>query len=125
MISAVGGWKHRSKEIIGAWARPNAVKKRFEAQQMVMLLGTLAHNVVIWTRTWLTQLALPATRLRRYGIVRLVRDVFHISGFLVIDACGQIVQVVLNQAAPLASALVGSLQLMLAPAHVAVTLGQT
>jgi len=34
----------------------------------------------------------------------MVRDVFHISGFLVIDSCGQIVQVVLNQAASLASA---------------------
>ena len=29
-------------------------KKRFEAQQMVMLLGSLAHNVVIWARCWLT-----------------------------------------------------------------------
>src|SRR6266436_2644956 len=40
-------------------------KKRFEAQQMVMLLGTLAHNVVIWARQWLTQDAAPSIRLRR------------------------------------------------------------
>src|SRR5207245_3555521 len=51
-------------------------KKRFEAQQMVMLLGTLAHNVVIWARQWLTQDAAPS-KLRRYGILRMVRDVFH------------------------------------------------
>src|SRR5216117_4084128 len=49
-------------------------KKRFEAQQMVMLLGSLAHNVVIWARQWLTQAA-SSTRLRHYGIVRMVRDV--------------------------------------------------
>jgi hypothetical protein len=41
-------------------------KKRFEAQQMVMLLGTLAHNVVIWARRWLTQIARPS-KLRHYG----------------------------------------------------------
>src|SRR6266566_42569 len=64
-------------------------KKRFEAQQMVMLLGSLAHNVVIWARQWLTQAASSPTKLRHYGILRMVRDVFHISGFLVFDARGQ------------------------------------
>ncbi len=53
-------------------------KKRFEAQHMVMLLGTLAHNVVIWARQWLTEAAAPS-KLRHYGILRMVRDVFHES----------------------------------------------
>ncbi len=99
-------------------------KKRFEAQQMVMLLGSLAHNVVIWARRWLTQTAAP-TKLRRYGILRMVRDVFHVSGFLVFDALGQIVQIVLNQAAPLAPILVDALRVLLAPTHVAVNSGET
>jgi hypothetical protein len=80
-------------------------KKRFAAQQMVMLLGSLAHNVILWARRWL---ASPA--LQHYGTVRMVRDVFHISGFLLTDACGQVVQIVLNQTAPLASALVDPLR---------------
>ena len=100
-------------------------KKRFEAQQIVMLLGTLAHNVVIWARQWLREVAVPATTLRRYGIMRMVRDVFHVSGFLVLDACGQIVHIVLNRAAPLAPMLVDALQELLAPFHVAISLGQT
>ena len=29
-------------------------KKRFEAQHMLVLLGSLAHNVVVWARSWLT-----------------------------------------------------------------------
>src|SRR5258707_1139102 len=58
-------------------------KKRFAAQQMVMLLGTLAHNVIVWARHWLDS---PA--LCHYGTLRMVRDVFHSSGFLLIDACG-------------------------------------
>jgi hypothetical protein len=95
-------------------------KKRFEAQQMVMLLGSLAHNVIIWARRWL---ASPA--LQHYGMLRMVRDVFHISGFLLTDACGQVTQIVLNQAAPLASALVDPLGQLLAGVPVAVSLGQT
>ncbi len=95
-------------------------KKRFAAQQMVMLLGALAHNVIVWARRWL---ASPA--LQHYGTLRMVRDVFHISGFLLTDPCGQVAQIVLNQAAPLASALLHPLRNLLACAHVAVNLGQT
>jgi len=95
-------------------------KKRFEAQQMLMLLGALAHNVIIWARGWL---AVPT--LHHYGMLRMVRDVLHISGFLVFDAAGQIIQLVLNQAAPLAPALVYSLRSLLAPTRVVVNLGQT
>jgi hypothetical protein len=95
-------------------------KKRFAAQQMVMLLGSLAHNVIIWARRWLAN---PA--LHQYGMLRMVRDVFHISGFLLTDALGQVVQIVLNQAAPLAPALVAPLCALLARTHVAVNLGQT
>ncbi len=99
-------------------------KKSFEAQQMVMLLGTLAHNVVIWARSFLTEAA-PAFKLQHYGILRLVRDVFHISGFLVFDALGQLLEIVLNCSAPLASALVNPLRELLTPAHVAICLGET
>ncbi len=95
-------------------------KKRFEAQQMVMLLASLAHNVMVWAQGWL---ASPS--LLHYGMLRMVRDVFHISGFLLITPEGQLTEVVLNQAAPLASALVDSLRQLLAGVHVAVNLGQT
>jgi len=97
-------------------------KKRFEAQQVLMLLGSLAHNVLIWVRDWL---AAMSSRLHSYGILRLVRDVFHISGFLVIDVLGQILQIVLNRAAPLASLLVDPLRELLAPAHITISLGET
>ena len=95
-------------------------KKRFPAQQMVMLLGALAHNVIVWARRWLA-----APKLTHYGILRMVRDVFHLSGFLVRDASGSILQIVLNRAAPLAPFLCESLAALLASAHVAVCLGKT
>jgi hypothetical protein len=97
-------------------------KKRFEAQQMVMLLGTLAHTVLAWAREWL---AATTSAVQHYGPLRLVRDVFHISGFLLLDACGRIRQVGLNQDAPLASVLLSSLQSLVAPAHVAIYLAKT
>src|SRR5260221_295569 len=107
----------RDKQGLGISKRS---KKRFAAQQMVMLLGSLAHNVIIWAHRWL---ASPA--LHQYGMLRMVRDVFHISGFLLTDALGQVVQIVLNQAAPLAPTLVDPLCALLARTHVAVNLGQT
>jgi len=55
----------------------------------------------------------------------MVRDVFHISGFLLTEACGQVTQVVLNQSAPLALAVIHPLRQLLAGAHVAVNLDQT
>jgi hypothetical protein len=95
-------------------------KKHFEAQQMVMLLGSLAHNVVIWARRWL---AVP--QLQHYGIVRMVRDVFHVSGFLCLDDLGHVVHIVLNQDALLARLFVNSLRELLAPLHIVISLGKT
>jgi hypothetical protein len=50
-------------------------KKRFEAQQIVVLLGMLAHNVLIWSRRWL---AASDPKVQLYGHKRMVRDIFHI-----------------------------------------------
>lgn len=97
-------------------------KKRFEAQQIVTLLGTLAHNLVVWAREWL---AAAEPKVHRYGVVRMVRDVFQIHGRLILDAAGQIVGIILNHAAPLAVRLVDALASLLVPLHIAVNLGET
>ena len=55
----------------------------------------------------------------------MVRDVFHISGFVRWDACGHLVEIVLNQDALLARRLLFSLRQLLAPMHVAINLGQS
>ena len=112
-------------------------KKRFAAQQMLLLLGSLVHNVIVWAQDWLkaaasASLARPCRQaqahcdpLPGYGPLRMVRDVFHISGFLCRDASGQIVQIVLNQDAHLARRLLVSLQGLLAPMHVVINLDKT
>jgi hypothetical protein len=96
-------------------------KKRFEAQQIVMMLNSLAHNVLVWARRWLARL-LP--QIERYGLKRLVRDIWHISGFVEWDGHGQLRRIVLNQLAPLAQGLGLALYELLAPTHVLVNLGQ-
>src|SRR5579884_348091 len=45
-------------------------KKRFAAQAMLLWLEALAHNVLIWARSWL---APAAPTLAGYGLLRLVR----------------------------------------------------
>jgi hypothetical protein len=52
-------------------------KRKLTAQRLVVLLGQLAHNVLIWARRWLAQ---RAPRLSRFGIVRLVQEVWAVPG---------------------------------------------
>jgi hypothetical protein len=52
-------------------------KHKLAAQQMVVLLGQWAHNVLVWSRRWLAR---GAPRLARFGIVRLVQEVWAVPG---------------------------------------------
>jgi hypothetical protein len=97
-------------------------KKRFEAQQMVMLLATLAHNVLVWARRWLSS---HFPKIAGYGMLRLVRDLLHISGFVIFNSAGNIVQIVLNRDSKLARRLFGAIQSLLKPEHVGISLGET
>lgn len=97
-------------------------KKRFEAQQVVVLLGSLAHNVLVWARRWL---AASDPKMQLYGHKRMVRDILHISGRLIRNGRGQIVQIVLNQAAPRVQAIIRALEMLLRPLHLVVNWGET
>jgi hypothetical protein len=96
-------------------------KKRFAAQQMVTQLTALAHNTMVWTRHWLTPY--PPT-LKRWGILRMVRDVCQVSGKIAFDHRQSISHIMLNAADPLAKRLVTGLRALLESEHIAVTLGQ-
>jgi hypothetical protein len=95
-------------------------KKRSAAQAMLTLLGALAHNVLVWARAWLGE---AEPRLKRYGIVRLLRDVLCVSGFVETDRSGLAVGVVLNRGSTLARLLAGSLRELLGEQAVTVSLG--
>ena len=69
---------------------------------MLTALSALAHNVIIWSREWLVPYV---PRLTHFGMQRMVRDVFQVSGLLEFTQANQISRIILNQEAPLAGGL--------------------
>ena len=100
-------------------------KKRFPAQCFLMLLGSMAHNLVLWSRRWLAQ-SRPevAGRLRQYGIKRMIRDLYSIHGTLHFDAHGRLDLIVLKSASSLARLLLLPLRQLLAPSSIDVILDE-
>jgi len=96
-------------------------KKRFQAQEMLLLLAQLAYNLTAWTRNGL---AACRPTLQQLGMLRMVRDAFHISGKIVFDANGHIVTITLNQAHDLASPFISALGSFLARDGTVANLGQ-
>ena len=86
-------------------------KKSFPAQEMLLLLGQLAYNLIAWVRDGL---ASCQAKLRQFGMLRMVRDAFHVAGCLSFDAQGHIVQVSLNQAHELAASFIAAFASFLA-----------
>ena len=74
-------------------------KRSFVAQEMLVLSAQLAYNLLSWLRN---HLAVHYPRLRSYGPLRMVRDVLQITGKFRLDSQGRILEIVLNQAHPLA-----------------------
>jgi Transposase DDE domain group 1 len=57
-------------------------QRRWEAQQMVLLLARLAHHLLLWGKQWLSRVPGTRQRLRGYGLVRLLRDVWAVPGVI-------------------------------------------
>ena len=87
-----------------------------------MLLASLAHNIIVWSRRWLTA---DAPRFAKYGALRIVRDLFHINGLLEFDEAGQILGITLNKAAPLVREITAALAKLLAATGVEIKVGAT
>jgi hypothetical protein len=74
-------------------------KGKFSAQEMLLLLAQLAHNLTIWARKLLAKCS---EKLGKFGILRMVRDVFQIPGCVEFDVQGRVQSIVLNEKHPLA-----------------------
>lgn len=79
-----------SKQALGLNKRN---KRRFAAQEMLVLLTQLAHNVLVWFRHAMSSVD---ARWRTYGLLRLVRDFLGMRGALDIDRFGHIKRVTLR-----------------------------
>lgn len=73
-------------------------KHRFVAQEMLVLLAQLAHNLLVWTRN---DLARADDHFTHYGIMRMVRDVLQIPGYVQLDEQERVTQITLQEAHPL------------------------
>jgi hypothetical protein len=126
MTSAGGGIETSFGEDKGGLGITKRNKKRFEAQRLLMLLGTLAHNLLTWSRRWLCRSGpQQASQIQQYGIKRMIRDLYQISGTLSFDKQGRLRVIALQSASSLAKLLQGPLHRLLALSHIAVILDQT
>jgi hypothetical protein len=57
-------------------------QRRWEAQQMGLLLARLAPHLLLWSKPWRSRVPAPRQRWRGYGWVRLLRDVWAVPGGL-------------------------------------------
>ena len=96
-------------------------KRNFAAQEMLVLLAQLAYNLISWTHNLFSQ---AANKLRKFGILRMVRDAFHIPGRLELDAQGHLLQIVLCAKHPLAHSFALGLAPFLARDDLSLYLGE-
>jgi hypothetical protein len=74
-------------------------KKSFHAQHMLIMLAQLAYNITTWVRS---ELAKHKPEMKHFGMLRMIRDAFSITGKLQFDENGNLVLIVLNKAHALA-----------------------
>lgn len=73
-------------------------KRHLYAQEALILLTDLAHNLLAWTSNWMFP---PGTPLAGFGTTRLIEDVFTISGRLLFED-GHLHEIQLNKDHPYA-----------------------
>jgi Transposase DDE domain group 1 len=80
-------------------------KKRLTAQEALILVTDVAHNLLAWTAQWM----FPSSSLADYGPLRLVEDVLCLSGHLVFDG-ERLSEVHLNELHPHARVIATGLE---------------
>jgi hypothetical protein len=93
-------------------------KHLLPAQKMVVLLVELAHNLLMWARSWLAE---RVPRLRQFGIVRLIQQVWAIPGRIKLTDKG-VQRVRLRRAHPRARDVRCGFGPLLANSHIEVVL---
>ena len=88
---------------------------------MLTLLEALAHNILVWARLWLAHWC---PKVAKFGLLRLVRDAFHMNGLILLDPDAQVLKVVLNRADPFAEELRSGFAALFAQQQPAITLGE-
>jgi hypothetical protein len=80
-------------------------KTHLAAQEALVLLTDVAHNLLAWARLWM----FPNSPLAQYGPLRLTEDVLCMPGHLVFDR-GRLLEVQLNELHPHAAEAVDAIR---------------
>jgi hypothetical protein len=94
-------------------------KRSALAQEMLILLAQLAHNLLIWFARRLKRYLPPSFHL---GMVRLVRDVLAINGLLLFDHRACLHSLLLDVAHPFANAVFRAFELEWRSTHLSLSL---
>jgi hypothetical protein len=84
-------------------------KRRLPAQEALVLLTDLAHNIAVWSKYWLFH----DPRFAEYGVLRVVQDLLAIPGKVSFRE-GQMVELKLNTLHPLATPVLEGLSRLFA-----------
>jgi Transposase DDE domain group 1 len=87
-------------------------QRRWEAQQVLLLLARLAHHLLVWGKQWLSRVPATRRRLQGYGLMRLLLDVWAVPG-VIRWRRGWMVSVRFNPLHPLATPLQESFSVLL------------
>ncbi|MFH1131618.1 MAG: transposase [Pseudomonadota bacterium] len=119
-------------------------KRSFVAQQMLTLLGQLAHNLIRWIQSWMIdaveqaeennvtgdvpsdaqEAALVVKTLKERGMKRFVRQILALSGKVIIKG-KRVLRIILNPLYPLIKRIRSALEALLKPYGITVSLGKT
>jgi hypothetical protein len=83
-------------------------KRRLAAQETLVLLTDVAHNLLAWLRHWM----FPSGNLAQYGPLRLTEDVLCLPGHLLFER-ERLVEVQLNKLHPYAAEVAEAIQCLL------------
>lgn len=117
-------------------------KRGFVAQQMLLLLSQLAHNLILWLKGWMIQTLqqqtvaqtdldshdqIPIAAIKTidgYGIKRFVRQFLALSGTIIIRR-NQVKRLILSRRYPMIQRIAVALVALLTPYGVSVSVGKT
>ncbi len=84
-------------------------KAHLDAQESLILLTDLAHNLLTWTSTWM----FPEGVFHTFGTTRWVEDVLTLPGSLIFNEHNQLLEIQLNRQHPYAEAVAAGLDRLL------------
>jgi hypothetical protein len=84
-------------------------KARLDAQESLILLTDIAHNLLSWASTWM----FPAGLFKTFGTTRWVEDIFAMPGGLIFNDQGQLLEIHLNRQHPYSEAVAEGLERLL------------